>query len=48
MNLFRKEREAVIDATETVSSGINTSLVVASVAIIIAAVALVVAVSRKS
>lgn len=45
--MFRREREAVVDATEAAKNSINVSLAVASVAVVIAAVALVVAVSRK-
>ena len=44
--LFSKERKAVVNATEVAKQGINTSLVVASIAVIIAVVALIVGVAR--
>ncbi len=46
MTVFRRERDAVVAATETAKKSINTSLVVSCVAVIIAMVALVVAVAR--
>jgi len=44
--MFRAERAAVVEATETAKRSINTSLVVASLAVVIALVAVVVAVAR--
>jgi hypothetical protein len=44
--LFRKERKAVTDATETAKQGINTALIVASAALVVAVIALVVGVLR--
>lgn len=44
--MFKREREAVIDATETAKTSINVALVIASAAVIIAAVALAVAISK--
>jgi hypothetical protein len=44
--LFTKERQAIVDATETARDGINTSLVVASVAVGIALVALLVVLAK--
>jgi hypothetical protein len=44
VNVFKRASEAV-DATR---DGINTSLVVASIAVVIAAIALMIAVSRNA
>lgn len=41
--MFRKERQAVVNATETAKKGINTTLVVSAVACLIAVLALVIA-----
>jgi hypothetical protein len=44
--MFARERAVVADATEAAKRSINTSLVVASVAVILALVAVVVVVAR--
>jgi hypothetical protein len=46
MGMFKKERAAVIDATQTAKQGINTALVVATAALVIATIALVVGVLK--
>jgi hypothetical protein len=45
--MFRREREAVIDAAETAREGINVALIVAGLAIVLASVAIVVSVTRS-
>jgi hypothetical protein len=44
MNVFKRAEEAV----EATRDGINTSLVVASVAVVLAAIALMIAVTRNA
>jgi hypothetical protein len=44
--IFAKERQAIEQATQTASDGINVALIVASIAVAMAAVALVVSVSK--
>jgi len=46
MGLFRKERAAVMDATETAKSGINTALIIATAALVVAGIALVIGVLK--
>jgi hypothetical protein len=46
VTVFRREREAVMDATVTAKRSVNASLLVASVAVVIALAAVVVAVCR--
>ena len=46
MGLFRLERKAVMDATETAKSGINTALVIACAALVVAGIALVIGVLK--
>lgn len=46
MGLFAKERAVVAEATEAAKRSVNTSLVVACVAVVLALVAVVVAVTR--
>lgn len=47
VTLFKREREVVRNATETAKRSINTSLVVACIAVIISVIALVVGVTRR-
>jgi hypothetical protein len=46
MGLFKQERKAVIDATETASKGINTALVIGCAALVVAVVALAIGVLK--
>jgi hypothetical protein len=47
VSVFKREREAVIEATEAARDGISLALVVASVAVALAAVAIAISVSRS-
>lgn len=44
--MFKREREAVVEATETARDGINVALIVAGVAVLLAAAAIVICVSK--
>ena len=46
MGIFKQEREAIVNATETAKQGINTALVVACAALVVAGIALVVGVLK--
>jgi hypothetical protein len=47
VSVFKREREAVIEATEAARDGISLALVIASLAAAMAAVAIVISVSRS-
>jgi hypothetical protein len=46
LTLFKKERKAIENATETASQAINLSLVIATAALVVAGIALVVGVLK--
>lgn len=45
--MFRREREAVVEATATARDSINVALVVAGLAVVLASVAIIISVSRS-
>lgn len=48
MTLFKREREVVTRATEAAKRSINTSLIVACIAVVISVIALIVGVTRRA